>query len=91
MPGIRSIAVFFYSNTMRSLETLIITESFKISRQLLHALSNKLLPCNDRQLLHALSDKLLPCNDRLLLLRCPNKLHPCNDPMVEMTGTRCDF
>ncbi len=47
MPEIRSVAVFFYSNTTRNLETLIITDSSKISRQLLHALSNKLHPCID--------------------------------------------
>ena len=35
MPGIQSIAVFFYSNATRNLETLILSESFKISRQLL--------------------------------------------------------
>ena len=35
MPEIQSIAVCFYSNTMRSLDAQIISESFKISRQLL--------------------------------------------------------
>ena len=34
MPGIQSIAVCFYSNATRNLETLILSESFKLSRQL---------------------------------------------------------
>ncbi len=35
MPEIQSIAVCFYSNTTRSFDALIISERFKISRQLL--------------------------------------------------------